>query len=298
VKYWSGVLIFALLPLSIPGQEPPEIRGSQRLVTADFSLELVGVCRVSETEVRCWGPRGEPAPTLEEELRAGFIVNDHTTLPIRYRQKTRIALFREIRPEETMRSAHISLSARGHFSWPTNRSGTSRPTAVILHAPLGDTVAEVSGTIMRSAPSSEQLPLREGASMTYHGTTFTVRRISEGAERMNPIGRSRSWRIDFTADGTRVPQLSWGAIDGDGVPIRAVDSDGVPSAADPNMAFVPGAGRDEPRVSAPAIHGSYVQPANYTLQMNVDPSKVQALFATTMSRQPFVITGIPLEPRR
>jgi hypothetical protein len=304
--------LFLATTSALAAQAGDDIRASQRYSIGQSSIELLGVCRVSETEVRCWGPKREPAPVLEEQLRATFINQTHQTVPVRYGEKARIALFRFTNPTTSGQEPYIEQSFRGggHFSWPSamrSDDNRVRVAATVIRAGLKDTVGEAVTSIRRTEPPSDRIPVNAGSSVRYLGTTYTIRQIIENkVEPTSTLSPTVTpWVIAMTAVGgaeTRM-NVNWVAIDDNGLAIRAVDSSGSPVYVDPNTLMMGRSFDQGPPQFTPVrlTAGGRMSPQHgddYLLYTNINPEKIQFIYAHGSSTERLVITDIPLEPGR
>lgn len=288
-------------------------------------VELIGVCRASETDAECWNPDGTPNDQLTADFRLAFLKSDYKYLPVRYGSKTRVAVFRVTNPpsgqSETMVEGYFQNN-RGNFDFDYSSSPSSGGprveirTAVILAKPE-DTTGSASTTIRHTAKQSDKLPMKAGSQLEYLGTTYRIAKIVKST--LDPAlygAGSGRWMIAMTADVKQTvrPGVGWTAIDKDGLVIRAVDKNGDPVVADPNMLSQPGypgfptqSIGTQPRTNAPAIYLAVLSAQygyqqmvgdDYPIFTNINPSKIKALIAYGSWSEPLTITGIPLEPKR
>ena len=284
--------------------------------------ELLGVCRISETDVQCWdGDRGA-AEDLQKEVRNSFMGDSYRNVPIRFGQKTRIAFFQITNPpyndtrgmlDPYFQSNHGSFDLNRRSSSSTQGEPRIEVKGAILMTPMDQETGSVSTSFRKTAKPSDRIPVKPGASVNYLGTKYTIRKIVKN--QLDPtfymqVGGGR-WAIAMTAErGEPMPdQVGWVAIDADGLAIRAVDKDGNPVYADPstlnnvNMANMPG----RPNVSVPKIfpaqftaQSSYGVNAgdDYPIYTNINPAKIKEIYAYGSTAEKIVIKGIPLDPKK
>jgi hypothetical protein len=302
-----------------------EIVASKDYRTDFGSLQLMGVCKATETEGVCWGPNGERNADLEEQFKLAFAAADYRYLPLRPGQKTRVAVFKITNPPYDSSKASIEANFPsqygGSFDFPyrgtSSMAGEPRVeirSATIIAKP-SDTTAQVSTSIRREHAPSERMPLKEGASLEYLGTTYRIHKIVKTT--LDPLvyaqAGSNRWVIAMTAEtkeGSYKGSGGWVAIDEAGLVIRAVDKDGNPVVVDPMMLqnmrqqqMVPGR---PGTVNTPKIFDAQFAPSyaynqqrgdDYPIYTNINPAKIKAIYAFGSSSQKLTITDIPLEPK-
>lgn len=284
--------------------------------------ELLGVCRISETEVQCWNGDGGSAEDLQTEVRNSFMGESYRNVPIRFGQKTRIAFFKITNPpyNDTRGSLDAYFqSNQGNFDL-NRRSSSSMEgeprvevKGTILMTPMDQETASVSTSFRQSAKPSDRIPVKPGAAVTYLGTKYTIRKIVKNE--LDPtfymqVGGGR-WAIAMTAERSDplAAQIGWVALDTEGLAVRVVDKDGNPVYADPstlnnvNMGNLPG----RPNVSVPKIFPAQITAQanygvnsgdDYPIYTNINPAKIKAIYAYGSTAEKIVIKGIPLDPKR
>lgn len=324
-RLWLVSLTAGCAVAAVCLQTPKDIVASQKYDAGSASIELVGVCKATETEAICWGPSGAPDAELEAQFRAGFTASEHRNLPLRVGSKTRVAVFKITNPGYSERAegaidTHFSSTFGGYFDWPNRgvSSSGSEPRveykAAVIMADPSETVGQVSTYIRRQEKPSARMPVREGARIDYLGTTYTIRKIVK--TQLDPLvyaaqGANR-WVIAMTAEtkeGAYRGQGGWAAIDDSGLVVRAVDKDSNPVLVDPqtmvNLQQQQFPGRGAP-VSTPKVFSAQFMPSqqyggqigdDYPIYTNINPAKIKEIFVFGSSAQRLVITDIPLEPR-
>lgn len=283
-------------------------------------MELMGVCRASETEVECWNENGGPNAELTESFKTSFMTDNYRSIPIKYGQKTRVAFFKFTNPPYNDPRGTIDSHFQGNvnsFELSRNNQGFSSDEerteyrGAILITKLTDITGKVSTTLRKNAPPSGRMAVKEGAELTYLGTKFTIRKILRAAadpSYMNIQGGSR-WAVAMTAETseTILRQLVWIAIGHDGLVIRAVDKDGNPAIVDPNTLNAPNFLPGRPIPAVPKYFNAQIggtagygprQGDDYPVYTNINPAKIKQIYAYGMLTERIEITDIPLDPRK
>jgi hypothetical protein len=280
--------------------------------TGESKVELLGVCKASETEISCWGPDGKAAdPEVERNFRAAL---SNQTVSIRFGMKNRVAIFKITNPANpTGSSIQESMSAWDeagsyfNLSFAQGNGGAERTSlcAVVFASPASAATGKARATVVRFHDRSERFPLKVGSSFSYLGRTYKVARIEEHAPAKGSTGRAaqRTWSIGITFSpatktGEIIPNFTWTTIDNDGLAIRSVDSSGKPVLGPPNLGY--GLTNNAPDGLSPAwINTAYANPpfvADDVINTNIDPAKIKEAFVYGTETEPVMITDIPLDP--
>ncbi len=314
---WVFVVV-GLFAAAFSMQAGKPIEADKSYDTGVAKVELLGVCRASETEVECWGPDGRLDETLREQLKDLFLRNEFDSVPVRYGTRTRVAIFRFTNPWNYDPRGTIEAyfqSSRGSLSWPNRMSSSEDPQrvevrATVIFAKPHEQNGQVSTVIRKSAPPSKRMAIKEGASLDYVGSRFTVRKIAKvPADAPPTFGISGSrWTIVMTATNQLgYPlQLGWTAIGKDGLVIRAVDAKGTPVLVDPSaiQPVFSRSGFEQPSKYSRAVFGSSaglrvpMEGDDYLITTNIDPSKIKEVYLVGSSTERLTIGGIPLEPAK
>lgn len=318
----AGSTLIAATVAAQLSTKPIEV--SQKYVGPEGKAELVGVCKVSETEVGCWGPDRKPKSDLVEQLKAALEKQDYSNIPVRYGKKTRLLVFRFTLPPYN--SARTEGVLNDHFtngnSFDFRTSYSSEPDqprvsmrAAIVTTEKSQQTASVALSISRSAPPSEPLKIEDGASVTYLGRTTKIVKIVKS--QLDPavygVNAGNRWIVYFSGEGDGTAQLSWSAVDKNDIPISAVDEAGKPIYVDPavltnlrnpqidytgNRPTTP-----KPNVFVATIGNSLGFPYYYNMPSqsnvfttNIDPAEIKHVILRGSGSQSVKITGIPLDP--
>ena len=68
-------------------------------------VELLGVCSVTETEIKCWGPDRKPQKEVLEMVKQRFESNESVSVPVKFGKKTRLAVFKFTIPPASQRKS-------------------------------------------------------------------------------------------------------------------------------------------------------------------------------------------------
>jgi hypothetical protein len=313
VAHVAIVVSLGAISLALQAQSTVEVH--QKFRTEESGIDLVGVCRVNEAAVNCWGPDRRNAPDLESKFKAHLISQRSASVPIKYGQKTRIAVFRIDNPHwrdyGTTIETGFDRSNTRYELWHDHSAEefSQHLIGTVITAALEDQVGKAVTSISRRERPSASLLVQEGSQIEYLGKTITLRKIINSPEESLPeYMKQQRWTLAMTIEGDKTPQdLTWVATGHDGLTIRAVSRDGDPVHASPNV-HTPSAPRQTAKEdgSAPDVlpallqHvSSYAHAGNdYMLSMNINPSKIKSIVALGRSQRKLVITGIPLEPKR
>lgn len=281
-------------------------------------VELVGVCRVSETEVQCWDAAGKPTKSLEEETKKQFAKNS-SSISIRYGKKTRIVFLKVTSTGNERNGTTIGdYFESNHGSFYINDDGgseeglvRSKLRAAVLMTDPTDKEGQVKTSINEVFPTSESVKLVPDSTLNYNGVTYSFKKFVESPGKVSTFGETPSsrWAIAASTSGKvdRREYLNWTVFDKDGFLIRAVDKDGKPVYVDEDtMMRIQNRGMGG--IQGPAIDllparftGGYVEPYQgneYTFTTNIDPSLIGHARATASKRTPLIIKGIPLDPKK
>ena len=280
-------------------------------------IELLGVCKATETKATCWDANGKPAPKLAEEFKETFEYGDYQHIPLKLGRKTRVAVFRVTRAPSADEQAGIDANFQttgSTIQWVTQRQRhyndpIQLKTVTFLAKPAekeGQAIASMRYTF----PKSEPLRVAEGESLLYQDMTYTVRKFgpTDSAPHHLAYAGNLKWVIAMTAEGKeKRPEAYWTAIGHDGLAIQAVDPNGEPVFAPGGPPyFQPGqvdaSGKPVvPQKIAATINTGYgnvpIAGNDYILYTNIDPRKVKEIRARSVSSLRLTIKGIPLEPK-
>lgn len=287
-------------------------------------VELMGVCSVSETEVKCWGPDRKPQQEVREMVLEAFKRNDHMSLPVTYGKKTRFAIFKFTHPSRSLAEGVVAES----FGYPEEawldlgRSSSSNADAIrvsyhaaTIRAPFDQKTGTVSASIFRTTPVSEPLEVKEGASISYLGSTIKIVKIVRS--QLDPAVYGGSgldrWVIYYSTTPELLSTQAWFAKNFDGLDISAVDEAGNPIYVDPeiletlsNPTYQGGLSR-KPVTPKSIVFAAAFGPSHYhgqghapgtadILTTNINPEKIRYVALTTSSSQTIKIGNIPLDP--
>lgn len=304
----------------LSSQDSEVIQGD-KMVKGDFGqVEFVACCKVGETEIKCWDEKGKPVTKYEEKIRASFD-DTYRSVPIRYGKKTRVAIFRMTSQNRT---DGYGATLNGSFdsqygSFYFNESEQElingnrvRVVTAIVVADQKETTGAAKTSVNYTLEPSDKLELKPGSSVTYAGTTYTVRRIVKSTLDPTVYGDQGTgrWGVAITTDtaNRRANYISWSAHDQDGLGVRAVDKDGTPVFVDEETlnrirgrGYPGNSGPTPPTIFESKFNAGY--PASprtdeYMIYTNIDPSKISYIRAYGSRTTPVVITGIPLDPPR
>lgn len=275
-------------------------------VSSELSIELDGVCRVTDDSVRCWKPDQAPHPVLEKRMDAYFQYKNR--LPITFGKKTRYAVFRVSGTPWHFLSDDWSFQLN---DWSFKPYGHDDLYAARI---VADPSA-VSGEVRTNLPDDSEetvLELKSGASVKFqNGTLRFVRYESTKLDvGLYGIEAGPRWLIRCSYEGGTMVGAQIMAVDKDGVEIRTLDLKGKPVVVDPqllNEFWGPSSGNrtaarpqfmearisqyGENRVSSP------MRPGDQVFATNIDPSVIGGLRFQHRSSQPLTITDIPLDPK-
>lgn len=275
-------------------------------VNSELSIELDGVCRVTDESVSCWKPDQTPHPVLEKRMDAYF--QHKNRLPITFGKKTRYAVFRVSGTPWHFLSDDWSFQLN---SWSFKPYGHDDLFAARIVADA----SAISGEVRTSLPDDSEetiLELKPGASVKFqNGTLRFVRYESTKLDvGLYGIEAGPRWLIRCTFEGGTMAGAQVKAVDKDGVEIRTLDLKGKPVVVDPQLLNEfwrpPSENRTaakpqfmEARISQFGENGvSYpMRLGDQVFATNIDPSVIGGLRFQNRRSQPLTISDIPLDPR-
>ena len=281
-------------------------------------IELLGVCKASETKAMCWDAIGKPAPKLEAEFKESFEYNDYRHIPLKLGRKTRVAVFKVTRTtsddDQFGMNVNFQSNVGGDFDWsPRGQSDHREPvqfkTVTFVSKPA-EKEGQALANLSHNFPTSEPLRCAEGESLNYRGTKFAIRKVGEAGSIPAHLGNTNNsrWVIAMTAEGRdKHADAYWTAIGHDGLAIQAVDPSGVPVFAPAGLPYVQPGQVDAsgkpfvPQVLHATVTTGYapriLAADDYILYTNIDPSKIKEIRARGVTSLRLTIKGIPLEPK-
>lgn len=322
-----GVKTLAVLPLLLFGvvgavqfgANPIEV---ERVFKSDFgSIELVGVCKATESTVNCWTPERKPFLDMETKVKKAL---GSRMMDVQFCKKNRLAIFRmKLPPMNAQQPVRLWEGMSGNaFAISSNGGDYNKPrdfiTGVEIHAEPAALTGHVSTTITRSAPISDGLRLEAGQELVYQGFVYKVIQIVKS--NLDPVVygiANPRWTIVMSAvkkgevDPAPYAAGNWYAIDRDGLMVRGVDPEGKPVFVDGDelqrIAMFHGSGQLKPGPD-PRLFEAKVTPSSqgyygprvgdqYALVTNIDPKYITSLRAQGGTWQTLTINGIPLDPK-
>ncbi len=285
-----------------------------RSYTCEFAkIDLIGVCKVSETDVSCWNAEGKPDLKIRDMALTDFS-RALMSLNLQYKRKTRVAFFRVVptlRPNSTLGYAGVSwINSSSDFG--RNEYGayydSSKPhvKGMVISGSPAQKTGSVFIKIDRHEPASDLLPVKVGARIEYLGAEIKITRILRSTLDPPPDDGERGprWYIEIEA---KVRPFEWAAMDKDGIRVGAVDGEGKPVYLDPSTPL-----RDRQymtqnnkspyslaRVTPLWQNSPFSGPQSTSagLFTNIDPDRMTSLVAQGSSATQVEITGIPLDPK-
>jgi len=315
---WIFVAGLACAGAAIAVQTGKQTSYSKHYRENGASIELIGVCRATETEVECWNEDGGPNPELQEEFKNSFAFRSHQSIPIKYGQKTRVAFFKVTNPPYNDPRGNVS----SHFqdvsnNWDLPRSESSSREGdnrveyrgAVLITKLNETTGTVRSTRTRSSLPSPRMAMKEGSSCNYLNAKFTIRKTVKGSvDPSYPYFQGQRWMIAMTSETSEAQNipLNWTAIGHDGLVIRTVDKVGNPVLIDP-ATLQQGMMGQRPVPEVPKYFAAQLTTAysyaprmgdDYSMFTNINPAKIKEIYAVGNITERIDITDIPLEPKR
>jgi hypothetical protein len=143
------------------------------------------IVQISEDKVKAWKPDGSPHPDLEGYIRLKLENSDQISIPIRYKKKTRIIIFKfpsnSGRSGGTYMNVSIQNSGMGNGNLYELSNGSFsnefRYEFIPVSVPVADKYANVPAMISISATSKEPVPCTEGRAFTVAGTDYKIVKI-------------------------------------------------------------------------------------------------------------------------
>lgn len=273
-------------------------------------ITLQGVCKYSEDSVQCWDPQGAASAVLTGKMKDALLKNSYYG-QISYGKKNRIAVFK-VEPEKDAHGNQYNLSASsGGFE-----IGTDDPSDRYATVRIVETTEATEGTVRyslnRSEPESGILKLAVGEQITYQGRTAKIEKIVK-----SDIGAADNrTRYVWTIFGKgSVGNWSRLLASKDGVSIPAVDINGNPAyvafeliAPDARYSGMSPTPLKKYHYFRPYFgtgmnpYGYYDSgypsaPNEFSISMNIDPTKVLGMKFQSWGSQTIEISGIPLDPK-
>jgi len=231
-----------------------------KYAVGNSSIEVDGVCKVTEDTVACWKADGSKNKDLEERIEKSVSDTTHGfggRFTVAYKKKNRVIVFKNTSAYGGSGGASIYISSVGENPYgggdfggfnlqtdsapgqPVNtryecRSVAAEPGAKTTKARLQSTEIVVSGLLVQN---------KKGASVSHESAKVTVESTAKGNALRGPMPGPMSggmggpmggqpqnvWTVTFKVSGAS-PELhfSCGAADSQGRPIQWVDKSGKP----------------------------------------------------------------------
>ncbi len=287
-------------------------------------IELVGVCRASETDVACWGPDRKPAKVLTRKIKMAFEAKP-TSLSVSFGKKTRIVILEATIPPYDAFRSHLSDIGSGKRSYELStsmkeqESGQSKEIAAYYITAANDQkTTSISSTITHTELPSEPVEFKVGAELKYLGSSYRIEGFVKAplvSETAITSGEPR-WVVALRLLGERNgPWPSFVPLQSGDIRIGTVNKSGCPIHVDaPTLERLPtnsewgggGGGRvgggPPPKDMFRAYFysvgsGFFDDNGRMEIATNIDPAQIKSLYATGRGTQKLIITNIPLDPK-
>ncbi|MEQ1935635.1 MAG: hypothetical protein ABL962_17390, partial [Fimbriimonadaceae bacterium] len=183
MRNWSfllGVCAVGFTAAAIQKAAYEPITADQKWESPYAKLELVGVCRASETDVSCWGPDRKPAKELTRKIKVAFEAKP-TSLNVSFGKKTRIVILEATTgPYDAFRShlSDIGSGKKSHelsTSMREQESGQGKEIAAYYITAANDQqTTSISSTITHTELPSDPVEFKVGAELTYLGSSYKI----------------------------------------------------------------------------------------------------------------------------
>ena len=277
--------------------------------SGDAETRLLGICSYTESAVRCWDPKGAPAPALEPTVDNLLRSGSDSGTRMRYGYKNRVLVFSG--PQQanvSYRNPEADGNGGSFETRSVNDSFGPKVEAVFASTspgnPTGSVLVRVQPYDVR--PRTGTLPKKAGASVTVDGVKVSlgsVAKIGPGDPYANfgmggMVGpdspKPPHWRASLTWDKAGNPDAGYSIapVGLDGRPIQAVDGAGKPKAPARDPRGYPMMNMS---VSQPVGRGSG---EDYDLMLSVDPAYVKGFLVSVTRARTTLFRDIPLDPKR
>jgi hypothetical protein len=181
-----------------------------KIVRNGVSLEIEGVCRITEDKVFCWSPSGKVLPSLSNEIERGLSGSSSSSnrISIQYRKKNRILIFKKVTPPGSSNfvngqteylSSQQSPFKEGWRSdnyWPESQSTTFDQTTTTRQIVYGafeekTKVFPYRYVIQGQGSKIERFPFKAGTVISAGGNSIEISAISDKM----PAGKTPHWSI-------------------------------------------------------------------------------------------------------
>lgn len=293
------------------------------------SLELVGVCHITEDDIRAWNADGEESSELKSRVESSLSSRDTSSIQLRYGKKNRLLVFKSTqtysmtgpgiqygaprvegvgaRRDYNGGSSYLNLGSESMRSADQNTSIDYQTFFVAADPSESTTVAHLVQTEAMSATGT--LPLKVGAAVTVEGVTMTIASISKGGEdsqtRMMYGQPGATWTVKVKLSGPWPEGVRFSASLGQGM---QVDGEGNPLSEKQMMdrqrrmtEMMQKGGNISPG-SLPVMRYGQMQEvgglgAGQTYSLSVNPKHVKELVVRGTRQRRIDITNIPLDPK-
>jgi len=273
---------------------------SQSYRGPEGSIELVGVCRIDETEVECWKPDRSHDQELTERVKTHLVTWPEVSGS--FGRKTRYAIFKlNLNPN----AVDAGLSSGG--STLVGKGPALSMVRVV--SDKADLTGSIRTVLRFRAQPSDQLALKPGAQVEYEGSKVRVLKVAR--TETDPVTSSSHtrWLIYLAFEGPSIQYATWKVLDRAGTLITAVDVHGKPVAVAEetlkSLETLEAMRTSKPlpavqRAGVGGVGSSYpdrFELSPWVLVTNVDPKYIQAATLAATTKQILTINDIPMEPR-
>jgi hypothetical protein len=307
-----------------PAVPPADEKVGLRYSRGSASAEVVGVCKITESEIRCWDASGRSAPALKAMVEQSLDRrSSYSPISFVYGKKNRIVIFKMtnvFRPGSP--SDYLMVQSAGDPSGqnfgpylqievprkpdqpytPSNDRYEARGLAVDRSARTGTARLQC----VQSLPEVANLAVKAGTKAKANGISMELVSIKKaGKDSAQPMyvpggATQEAWEVVLKMSPSQ-PALTCTPtlMLADGKPAMYLDSSGKPISQPPPQSFTqPSPGRPfGSSMQSIMVYQTAHAGSQYTFRMNVDPKGAKLLALRFSKSRVIEMSGIPLDPK-
>ncbi|HTQ10996.1 MAG TPA: hypothetical protein VMI31_13050, partial [Fimbriimonadaceae bacterium] len=239
----------------MPPEPKPDETAPLAYATPDGSkVSVEGVCKITESDVACWGPNGVTDADLTQRIKDAMVRQStqggwSPSITIQYGKKNRVVVFKMSQVQGTPSYINVQSVGSNRFYGGGSNISLDQPMRSVgpgkdyIHFQTQSVAEDPSAatTVARlqyMVPVKEQATIdcRAGASVEFGGETHTIESITAGGDREHemmmppPMQHMKEWtlKLKSTRTGAHPPMVQLMPLDSAGNTIGEVDEKGNP----------------------------------------------------------------------
>ncbi|MBI5706181.1 MAG: hypothetical protein HZC36_04235 [Armatimonadetes bacterium] len=306
-------------PTPQPEPKPDQTVGFTYTAGA-YTMEVAGVCKITESEVRCWDLRGKQSTALTSLVESALKPKSTYVPPIQfqYGKKNRLVIFKQTISSATTGTTSYSISINylgnsasggygGFLNFPMGNYQPGKPQVRYESRPVAaESSAKTTKArlmVIQFFPERATLNCKPGAKAglsTADIELLSIKKAPAGEQLPPGYLQETRWQIDLKVKLKVRDRLNLGltAVGPDGKFLSQKTSDGKPISQEEvqKLWSKPGGHRPYSLQSVMVQTGS-MNGDRQTCFVNVDPKYIAKLAIGFSKTRNVDMTGIPLDPK-